>query len=163
MEPKRGGRRGTAVLVLCSAGLIGCGGGSPRAPGGPTAGERGGAGAGVETGAVEVVTQEEVDRARPVRAEEMLEARVPGVQLIRLPSGGISVRIRGTASLSGNNEPLYVVDGVPVNPSPGGGLDWLNPRDIARIEVLKDAIGTATYGMRGANGVVLITTRRGSR
>jgi TonB-dependent SusC/RagA subfamily outer membrane receptor len=56
---------------------------------------------------------------------------------------------------------LYVVDGMPVHVVPGRGLDWLNPADVARIDVLKDAASTSIYGVRGGNGVILITTRRG--
>jgi iron complex outermembrane receptor protein len=100
------------------------------------------------------------DHRHPMtRAEEMLEG-VPGVQLLRAPGGGIWVRIRGVNSIYGSNEPLYVVDGMPVQVNPGQGLSWLNPRDIATIEVLKDASSTAIYGSRGANGVVIITTKR---
>jgi TonB-dependent SusC/RagA subfamily outer membrane receptor len=110
-----------------------------------------------------VVTEEDVDDLRPVRVEHLLVSRVAGVQVLQLPGGGITVRIRGATSLNGSSEPLYVVDGVPVSTSNGRGLDWLNPADIAKIEVLKDAIGTSAWGVRGANGVVLITTRRGKR
>ncbi|HYT83517.1 MAG TPA: TonB-dependent receptor plug domain-containing protein [Gemmatimonadales bacterium] len=98
----------------------------------------------------------------PVRqVEEWFDGRGAGLQVIRGPSGGISVRIRGRSSIYGDNEPLYVVDGMPVTTSPGRGLSWLNPGDVQRIEILKDASATALYGMRGANGVVLITTRHG--
>src|SRR5439155_21072607 len=71
--------------------------------------------------------------------------------------------IRGRGSIYGDNEPLYVIDGMPVEVTTGHGLSWLNPGDIQRIEILKDASATAVYGMRGANGVVLITTRHGER
>ncbi len=98
----------------------------------------------------------------PVRqVEEWFDGRAAGLQVIRGPSGGISVRIRGRSSIYGDDEPLYVVDGMPVTTSPGRGLSWLNPGDVQRIEILKDASATALYGMRGANGVVLITTRHG--
>lgn len=95
--------------------------------------------------------------------EELLEGRVAGVWVVRLPGGGLSLRIHGPSTIHGSNEPLYVVDGVPVQVTPGRGLDWLNPRDIARVEILKDPGETSVYGMRGANGVVVITTRRGAR
>ena len=100
----------------------------------------------------------------PVRqVEEWFEGRGAGLQVIHGPDGGISVRIRGRGSIYGDNEPLYVVDGMPVTTVPGRGLAWLNPGDVQRIEILKDASATALYGMRGANGVVLITTRHGRR
>lgn len=86
--------------------------------------------------------------------EELFIGRFPGVEVYR-SSTGLSVRIRGRTSVLGGNEPLYVLDGVPV-----GGLDGINPGDVARIEVLKDAGATAAYGVRGANGVILITTKR---
>src|SRR5690606_26586172 len=90
------------------------------------------------------------------------------------PGGGISVRVRGSSSMSASNQPLYVVDGIPVNsgdpshPEMGFGgqsasaINAINPSDIASIEVLKDAAAAAMYGSRPANGVVLITTKRGS-
>jgi TonB-dependent SusC/RagA subfamily outer membrane receptor len=76
------------------------------------------------------------------------------------PGGGFAVRVRGTAGLPGYREPLYVVDGQAVEVLPGRGIDWLDPADIARIEVLKDAAELTYYGGRGANGVVVITTKR---
>ena len=81
--------------------------------------------------------------------------------LLQTQTGGFTIRIRGVSTFVGNTEPLYVVDGVPVQVAPGRGIDWLNTGDIARIDVLKDAASTSAYGMRGANGVVLITTKRG--
>ncbi len=97
---------------------------------------------------------------RPItRVEEMLEG-ISGVRVLRSPSGGIRVRIRGATSILGSNEPLYVVDGMPIEVNPGEGLSWLNPADIAAIEVLKDASSTSIYGSRGANGVVIIKTKQ---
>lgn len=95
------------------------------------------------------------------RIEESLEGRVPGVRVIRSPGGGISVRVFAASTFSGNPEPLYVVDSVPVDVTPGRGLDWLSPSDIRCIDVLKDASAMAMYGVRGGNGVVVITTWRG--
>lgn len=94
------------------------------------------------------------------RMEELLVGRYPGVEVRRSPDGGMSIRIRGGSTLSGSGEPLYLVDGVEVFVAPGRGLDWLNPADIADIEVLKDATSTTMYGVRGANGVIRITTKR---
>lgn len=98
-------------------------------------------------------------RARQV--EELMLGRFAGVQVLPTRSGGFTIRIRGLGTFVGNPEPLYVVDGQPVRVAQGHGIDWLNPADIARIDVLKDAASTALYGMRGGNGVVLITTKRG--
>ena len=92
------------------------------------------------------------------RVEELFVGRFPGVQVYQTPSG-LEVRIRGATSLLGNGEPLYVVDDMVMTPGTGG-LVAINPRDVARIEVLKDAVSLAEYGVRGANGVVRITTKR---
>ena len=95
---------------------------------------------------------------RPVqRAEELFTGRFPGVQVYQ-GAGGLIIRIRGAATTGG--EPLYVIDGFPRQPGSGGLVD-INPNDIAKIEVLKDAVSMAEYGSRGGNGVVRITTKRG--
>jgi len=73
--------------------------------------------------------------------------------------GSISIRIRGVTSIYGSNEPLYIIDGITAVPGPGGNLTGINPRDIASIEVLKDAANMAFYGVRGANGVIVIKTK----
>ena len=114
------------------------------------------------TAAVGVVDGGDLQGIPTTRLEELLQGRVAGVQVMQLPGGGISVRIRGAGSFN-SNEPLYVVDGMPVNVPTDRGLYWLNPSDLQRIEILKDASSTSMYGVRGANGVVLITTRRGKR
>ncbi len=106
-----------------------------------------------------------VDLGRPgarnyAHIEEMLQGSVPGVTVRRLPGGGFSVRVRGTSTFYGNGEPLYVVDGVQMPPGPNA-VRGINPRDVARIEVLKDASAAAIYGLRAANGVIVITTRKG--
>lgn len=113
--------------------------------------------------AVSTMRAEDLRGIPAAQVEELLEGRNAGVQVIRLPGGGVSVRIRGRSSIYGDNEPLYVIDGMPVEVTTGQSLSWLNPGDIQRIEILKDASATAVYGMRGANGVVLITTRHGER
>lgn len=105
------------------------------------------------------VTEEDVKDVRVARAEELLIGRFPGVEVLPLPGGGVSVRIRGATSLTLSTEPLYVIDGMPINTEPGGALKWLAPQDVHRIEVLKDPGSTAFYGVRGANGVILITTK----
>jgi TonB-dependent SusC/RagA subfamily outer membrane receptor len=91
------------------------------------------------------------------QAEELLVGRFPGVRVTRLSNGALSVQIRGATSIHGTTEPLYVVDGLPIAAG-SGGLVGINPNDIQRIQVLKDVGSTAFYGVRGANGVVLITT-----
>jgi TonB-dependent starch-binding outer membrane protein SusC len=121
------------------------------------------------TGVVQVVTQDEFDRGRIVSPEELLQAKVAGVQVIGTgePGGSTNIRIRGGTSITSSNEPLFVIDGVPM--PVGGGLsagrnplNFLNPDDIENITVLKDASATAIYGSRGANGVIIIQTRAGS-
>jgi iron complex outermembrane receptor protein len=121
------------------------------------------------TGVVETVTEKAFNTGRVISPEQLIQAKVPGVQVIdnNEPGGGISLRIRGGTSINASNEPLFVVDGVPLQV--GGGvsagrnpLNFLNPGDIESISVLKDASATAIYGSRGANGVVLITTKAGS-
>ena len=92
--------------------------------------------------------------------EELFAGRFPGVQVFRMAEG-VAVRIRGSSSLMSDQEPLYVVDGITIEPGPGGALVGINAADIERIEVLKDIGSTAQYGVRGANGVILIMTKRG--
>ena len=108
-----------------------------------------------------VLTAEEIERSgnsnQPI--ERTLAARFPGVTVSESSRGGISIRIRGVSSFMASNEPLFVVDGTPMSAGPGGGLA-LNAYDIATIEVLKDPSSTALYGMRGANGVIVIKTKR---
>jgi TonB-dependent SusC/RagA subfamily outer membrane receptor len=91
--------------------------------------------------------------------EQLLMGRFPGVEVMHTANGGISVRIRGTTSFLSNNEPLYVLDGIPMELGPSGSLTWINPYDIASIEVLRNVGETALYGMRGANGVIVIKTK----
>lgn len=105
------------------------------------------------------VTSEDIQRAPGQSVEEILKGRVAGVTVMRT-EGGIAVRIRGATSIYGNNEPLYVLDGIAIQPGPGGSLQGIDPYDIESIEVLKDPADTALYGMRGANGVIVIKTKR---
>jgi TonB-dependent SusC/RagA subfamily outer membrane receptor len=95
------------------------------------------------------------------RIEELIEGRAPGVRVIRSEDGTFRLRIRGVSTPTGNNDPLIVIDGTPTVELRGGSaLTSLNPQDVVKIEVLKDAASTAYYGMRGGNGVIVITTRR---
>jgi len=114
------------------------------------------------TGSVVSVSAEDLMKRNPVTFEEGLQGMAPGVQVIRSsgdPEGGVSIRIRGTATVNNDADPLYVVDGIMV----GTSASFLNPNDIESIEILKDASATAIYGSRGANGVIMITTKQGAK
>jgi TonB-dependent SusC/RagA subfamily outer membrane receptor len=109
-------------------------------------------------------TPSESDRTEGINAsgqgmEELFSGRFPGVEVYKAAGGGISIRIRGSNTLMGSSEPLYIIDGAKVQSGPGGLL-FLDPNEIKRIEVLKDIGSTAVYGSEGANGVVIITTKR---
>lgn len=105
------------------------------------------------------LTAEDIQRTPDVPIEKALMAKVPGVWITRTADGGIAVRIRRSSTLSGQSAPLYVVDGMAYDPGPGGSLSSINPYEIASIRVLKDPADTAMYGVRGANGVIVITTK----
>ena len=131
------------------------------------------------TGAVSSVSSEDFNRGVIASPEQLIQGKTAGVQIAQSsgePGAGISIRIRGTNSVRSNNDPLFVVDGVPLAGGDTGGeavnvgfgtsgaknpLNFINPNDIASISVLKDASATAIYGSRGANGVVIITTKSG--
>lgn len=120
------------------------------------------------TGAIASVKAADLLQTPVANVAQGLQARVAGVQITQnsgAPGGNVSVRIRGTNSINGSSEPLYVIDGIQISNSGGitdvSPLSQINPNDIESIEVLKDASSTAIYGARAANGVVLITTKRG--
>ena len=113
------------------------------------------------TGGNSRVDGEVVRQGTVTTMADMLEGRVPGLEVRRLSGGGVSLRIRGERSLLASGEPLIVVDGIPVEGA--GLLADMDPRDVKRIEVLKDAGSLAAYGSRGANGVLLITMNRRGR
>lgn len=125
------------------------------------------------TGSVGSVSAQAIKEMPITSAEQGLQGRLAGVQVIQsnsAPGGAISIRVRGGNSVLGGNEPLYVIDGFPVYNSigtndgqsqPTNPLAAINPNDIVSMEVLKDASATAIFGARGANGVVIVTTRRG--
>lgn len=132
------------------------------------------------TGAVSSVTARNFNKGIQPAPDQLIQGKVPGVQVVNnsgAPGAGTTVRIRGTSSIRADNQPLFVIDGVPLNngnsrpdiglTDVGGGtpagnpLNFINPNDIASMEVLKDASATAIYGSRGANGVVIITTKKG--
>ncbi len=127
------------------------------------------------TGAVSTVNGSDVADQPVAGLDAALQGKAPGVQVIQNsgdPGNGITIRVRGAASISASNQPLYVVDGVPVQSSdfsqlgPNGqgltGVTGLDPSEIESITILKDAASAAIYGSRASNGVVLITTKRGS-
>jgi TonB-dependent SusC/RagA subfamily outer membrane receptor len=109
------------------------------------------------------VTADDISRNPDQPIEKVLQSKVPGVWITRTPDGGIAVQLRGTSSFYGQQQPLYVIDGVPISPGPNGALTGVNPYDIESIQVLKDPADTAMYGMRGANGVIVVTTKKPGR
>lgn len=130
------------------------------------------------TGSVVAVTSEDFNRGIIASPEELIQGKTAGVNIASTsgePGAGIQVNIRGSNSVRANNNPLFVVDGVPLDggdTAPGGNsgfggtatknpLNFLNPQDIESMSILKDASATAIYGSRGANGVVIITTKNG--
>ena len=94
------------------------------------------------------------------RIEEVLQAKVPGLLVTRTAGGGVAVQIRGISSFLSSNEPLYVIDDVPIRPGPGGALTGVNPHDIESIQVLKNPADIGIYGLRGANGVIVVRTKK---
>ena len=128
------------------------------------------------TGAVSSVKTTEIQQTPMTSIDQGLVGRASGVQVTQtsgMPGAVASIRVRGSSSLQGGNEPLYVIDGFPVYSGTGfgstggntqiSGLSTVNPSDIESIEILKDASATAIYGARAANGVVLITTKSGKK
>lgn len=127
------------------------------------------------TGAISSIKTDDLPKASHVSVGQMLSGQVSGLKVMQTsaqPGGNIEFRIRGNASVNASNEPLIIIDGIPSsggaveeNSHYGAGkkstLNSLNPNDIASIEVLKDASSTAIYGARAANGVIIITTKRG--
>ena len=114
------------------------------------------------TGSISQVTTQELNASPTFNVEQSLKGRSSGVVVTAndgTPGANISIRIRGDNSIIGSNEPLYVVDGMPVT----GGIEYLNPADIESVSILKDASSTAIYGSRGSNGVIIITTLKGEK
>ena len=133
------------------------------------------------TGSVASLSEDQMRQTVVTNADQMLQGKMAGVQVTSnsgAPGGATSIRIRGASSLNSSNEPLYIIDGVPMSTSNSiQGFDWMGgsngqttvnplaaiaPSDIVSIDVLKDASACAIYGAAGANGVVIVTTRRGS-
>ena len=114
----------------------------------------------VVTASIAKVGENELAQTAPTRVDNALKGLAAGVQVTTQngqPGSSSVVRVRGTGTIN-NSDPLYIVDGMPI----GGGIDNINPADIASIEVLKDAASAAVYGARAANGVVLVTTKKGA-
>jgi TonB-linked SusC/RagA family outer membrane protein len=112
------------------------------------------------TGAVSTILAKDLDNTPVARVDQMLQGRAAGVDVKSTngaPGSGTTIRIRGSRSISATNEPLYVIDGL----IDATNLNTLNPSDIASIDILKDASATAIYGSRAANGVILVTTKKG--
>ena len=117
------------------------------------------------TTAVSIVSTEDVNFRPVTEASGLIQGKVAGVQVQQTsgqPGSGMTVRVRGASSISSSNDPLYVVDGVPVGEG-GYAIAYLSPNDIESMQILKDASSAAIYGSRAANGVVLITTKQGSK
>ncbi|MEY4029148.1 MAG: hypothetical protein RJA90_333, partial [Bacteroidota bacterium] len=128
------------------------------------------------TGSVSKITSETIARLPVTGVDQALQGQAPGVQVTSAsgtPGASVSIRVRGPSSISAGNQPLYVVDGIPINTGNysqigvGGqqtnALADLNPADIESIDVLKDAAAASIYGSRASNGVVIITTKRGKQ
>ena len=120
------------------------------------------------TGSITAIKSEELNRGAMVNTQDMLKGKVPGLLITPGdggPGSGSTIRIRGAASLNASNDPLIVIDGVPIARDGGFGmsnpLDMINPNDIESFTVLKDASSAAIYGSRASNGVILITTKKG--
>ena len=113
----------------------------------------------VEPAGTATATAQDIERAGSDPIEKVLQAKAPGAIVQRTAGGGISVQIRGAGSFNSSEQPLYLVDDVPVQPGPGGVLP-VNPYDIETIKVLKNPEDTGLYGMRGSNGVIVITTKK---
>ncbi|MEX1240835.1 MAG: SusC/RagA family TonB-linked outer membrane protein, partial [Cyclobacteriaceae bacterium] len=110
------------------------------------------------TGAITSVSAKSIEERQPIDVFEAMQGLAPGVQINTdpRPGGEPSIRIRGTSTLEGGTQPLFVVDGVPVE-----NINVINPNDIQSVEILKDASSAAIYGSRSANGVIIITTKKG--
>jgi iron complex outermembrane receptor protein len=117
------------------------------------------------TGSISAIKAEDINRGAVANTQDLLKGKVSGVLIIPGdggPGSSARIRIRGSASLNASNDPLIVIDGVPVASGAAGGmsnpLDLLNPNDIESFTILKDASAAAIYGSRASNGVILITT-----
>jgi TonB-dependent SusC/RagA subfamily outer membrane receptor len=143
-------RRQLPVILALSLGVAaaGCGGRGETRPPSPERDRPG-----------TTMTAQDIEGRTAGKVEEVMAGKFSGVQVYQ-GTDGLVVRIRGATSVYGSTEPLFVIDDMVVQPGPGGALVGINPNDIEKIEVLKDIGSTARWGIQGANGVVLITTKR---
>ena len=109
-------------------------------------------------GATVVITAEDIERSPGQSLEQLLLRHVPGLYITRAPDGHAVLHLRGTTTIKGEEEPLFVVNGIPLAAN-ADNLSAINPREVETIEVLRDAAATAIYGIRGANGVIVIRTK----
>ena len=134
-----------ACLGLAVAGIFGCHKSKPEGSSAPA------------------VSRQDLEDKRDEPIDKQIQSKAAGVVVTRTPDGGIAVNIRGSSSVMSSNQPLYVIDDVPFEAGPDGALVGINPHDIESIKVLKNPEDTGIYGARGANGVILIKTRRPGR
>ncbi|HYU10763.1 MAG TPA: TonB-dependent receptor plug domain-containing protein [Gemmatimonadales bacterium] len=105
-----------------------------------------------------VLTAEDIEHSPGQSLEQLLLAKVPGLTMTRAPDGHVVLRLRGSTTFMGDEEPLFVVNGIPLGSNPTN-LSAINPHDIDTVKVLRDAASTAGYGVRGTNGVIIIVTK----
>lgn len=154
----------TRRIALAVTVAVGACAGPGLPPGGPGPGEVD-VGYGTQeeedvTGSVTSVSEAEVEATQPLPIDELLRGRVPGLQVVQRPDGSTGYRLRGTNSMLFDQEPLFVIDGVPISPANlQSALSSLAPEAIRQVDVLKDVSSTSIFGTRGAGGVILITTR----
>jgi TonB-dependent starch-binding outer membrane protein SusC len=135
------------VPIVAAAGLaVGCAGGTAQNEPAPK----------------QMVTAQDLERNPDEPIEQVLQTKYPGVQITR-SGDGITIQLRGPGSFYSNGAALYVIDDVPMPAGRGGGLSVINPYDIESIRVLKNPEDIGIYGVRGSNGVILITTKRPSK
>ena len=125
-------------------------------------------------GSITTISSKDLDSNSGGNINTALQGKIPGMQIVSTsgePGAGSSIKIRGASSINGGSEPLYIVDGVPIESENISSIDGdatfspiagINPSDIESIEVLKDASSAAIYGSRAANGIVMITTKGGN-
>lgn len=156
-------QRGLRVFLVLAlgGGLVGCAASSPE-----TAAEEpertvnvgyGTQSADDVAGATDTLRPEEQDRDTATNLSDLLDGRTAGVR-VKQTANGIEVTVRGPTTINGGTAPLYVLDGMPIDPRPNGTVP-VNPRDVESITVLKDAASSSIYGSRGANGVIVIETK----
>jgi len=139
---------GTGILLGVPAG---CARSAPDTEPAPAAG------GGEPTNAV--VTADDIRQNPSQSLVQIIQSKCASCTVHMTPDGRISIRVRGRGTIQGDGEPLYVIDGVPIEPGPGGALLGVNPHDIEKIEILTDPASISMYGSRGANGVIVVTTK----